>query len=111
MRLRTDLDAPSDAVTMARRLCQKIKATDILTRSHFQLEGPVFRTHIRTMAPELRSRQFIFRVSPTEIAMLQAVAEYTGLSAADVLRTHIRESYRRIHGDKKPAKKKAAKRG
>lgn len=55
--------------------------------------------------PELRSEQFLMRVSPTEVAMLRALADATGLAAADVLRMCIRREYAEKFGDKKPKKK------
>jgi hypothetical protein len=42
------------------------------------------------------------RVSPTELAMLRALADSTGLSAADIPRTCIRKDYAERFGDKKP---------
>jgi 8-oxo-dGTP pyrophosphatase MutT (NUDIX family) len=58
------------------------------------------------MPPEPRTEQFIMRVSPSELAMLRALAEEAGLAAADVLRTCIRREYKETFGDKPPKKTK-----
>lgn len=58
------------------------------------------------MAPEERTERFGIRLSTTEVAMLDALAEATGLSASDVTRLAIRDAYRAKFGDKKPAKPK-----
>lgn len=51
---------------------------------------------------EPKSEQLILRISVTELAMLRALAESTGLSAADVVRTCIRHEYAEKFGDRLP---------
>jgi len=60
--------------------------------------------------PELRTENIIFRASPTEVAMLRAIAESTGLTSADVLRSCIRREYAKIRRAE-PVPPPAVKRG
>ena len=48
------------------------------------------------MAPEERTERITVRVAPSEMRMLQELAELTGLSAADIVRLGIRQQ----HGEK-----------
>jgi hypothetical protein len=45
-------------------------------------------------------------MSPEENAMLAALAEHSGLTASDIVRSLIRKEYRATFGDKKPKPKK-----
>lgn len=58
------------------------------------------------MSPLERTGFFQIRVTDEERAMLRAVADDRGLSAADVVRMFIRDAYREKFGDKKPPKPK-----
>jgi hypothetical protein len=53
-----------------------------------------------------RTGFFQIRVTDEERAMLRALADERGLSAADVVRTFIRDAYRERFGDKRPPKPK-----
>jgi len=57
------------------------------------------------MAPELRSENFILRMSKTEMGMLKALGESIGLSGADIIRQCIRREYSEKFGDKPPKKR------
>ncbi len=58
------------------------------------------------MAPVERDRQFRIRIADHELAMLHALAEKEGVSAADFLRLYIRRAYAEVFGDRKPPKQK-----
>ena len=45
-------------------------------------------------------------MSPGEVAMLRALAENSGLAAADVIRQAIRREFREKFGDRPPKKSK-----
>lgn len=49
-----------------------------------------------------RSERINVRVSPREVAMLDALAEDAGLSSADIVRLLVRDAYRAKFGDKAP---------
>ena len=59
------------------------------------------------MSPEPHDQRFTLRISPTELSMLTALAESTGLSSSDVVRQLIRREYTEKIGDKPPKKKPA----
>jgi hypothetical protein len=61
---------------------------------------------LESMSPEARTEHFLLRISPTERAMLDALADKAGLSASDIVRTLIRGDYQEKFGDKPPKKPK-----
>jgi hypothetical protein len=58
------------------------------------------------MSPAERARNLRVLVSDEELAMVKVLADDAGLSAADIVRTLIRDTYRAKHGDKKPKPQK-----
>ena len=54
------------------------------------------------MGQEERTERIGVRVSPTESAMLEKLAEADGLAASDVVRMLVRKAYAERFGDKKP---------
>jgi hypothetical protein len=59
------------------------------------------------MAPDARTEVFNMRLTPLEVAMLRALAEDSGLAAADLLRTCIRREYKERFGNKPPKKSRS----
>jgi len=58
------------------------------------------------VAPDPRTERFTLRIAPAELAMLDALAEERGLSAADIVRMLIRDAYRAKFGEKAPRRPK-----
>jgi hypothetical protein len=52
-----------------------------------------------------RALQFKIMLADDERGMVEALAVAAGLSASDIVRTQIREAYRKKFGDKKPKAK------
>ncbi len=57
-----------------------------------------------------RSRQFKLVLTDEEHEMLMQLAETTGMSAATILRQHIRQEHARVCGEPKPKRPKKEKR-
>jgi hypothetical protein len=58
------------------------------------------------MALDVRTELFNLRMSVDEMAMLRALADSMGLSAADVVRQSVRRAYAEKFGDKPPKRTK-----
>jgi uncharacterized protein (DUF1778 family) len=56
--------------------------------------------------PVERTQRLNVRIAPEEMAMLEAVADQSGLSASDVVRTLIRREYAEKIGHRKPKAKR-----
>ena len=53
---------------------------------------------------DLKTARFNMVLSETERAMLQRLADDSGLSESDIVRQHIRRAYAERFGDKRPGK-------